>query len=394
LKKRRVAPSNTASMDRYTLPPMRIALDLSIQDTPWVTGVERTQLAILRELVELDGANEYLLISRKAVALPFPLPPNFRTIDLSPSKPGYLWRESVLAPLLTKENVDVFHSPVNAIPVGGDCAKIATVHEVPWLERNSGVEASRRVWLYLNTRWARRIVAVSERTRANIVKLYPAAKEKVVVIHPGIDERFVPSQDGATRATALTALGLPDEPYLLFVGAARRKKNVQGLLHSFAQLPEELRRTTQLVLAGVRNPAESGLDARARQLGIADRVRFPGYVRDADLVQLYQHATALVFPSLFEGFGIPPLEAMACGTPVIASTGGALPEVVGAAALLVQPNDVQQLAAAMRRMLTNEALRADLRRRGLERAPRFTWRRAAEQVLDLYRSCGAKAATA
>ncbi len=370
---------------------MKIALDLSIQDTAWPTGVERTQRAILRELVELDATNEYLLVSRKAIELPFPLPENFRQIDLSPHKPGYLWRESVLAPLLKKEGVDVFHSPVSAIPVGGDCAKIATVHEVPWLERNNsmgpmaGVEASRRVWLYLNVRWARRIVAVSERTRANILRLHPSAKEKVVVIHHGVDERFSP----ASTPTPAT-----DEPYLLFVGAARRKKNVAGLLAAFAQLPEELRRTTRLVLAGIRNPKEFGLEARAQQLRIADRVRFAGYVSDAELVLLYRGAAALVFPSLFEGFGLPPLEAMACGTPVIASTGGALPEVVGNAALLVQPGDVQQLAAAMHHVLESEGLRADLRRRGFERVQAFSWRRAAEKVLDLYRICGAKAAGA
>jgi glycosyltransferase involved in cell wall biosynthesis len=373
---------------------MKIALDLSIQDTPYPTGVERTQRAILRELVELDGENQYLLISRKPVTLPFPLPPNFKLVDLSQRKPGYLWRESVLAPLLSKEGVDVFHSPVSAIPIAGDCAKIATVHEVPWVERNLGVGGARRVWLYMNVRWARRIVAVSERTRANILRIYPAAREKVVVIRHGVDDRFVPAPEGAARSEALAPLGLPDEPYLLFVGASRRKKNLSGLLAAFAQLPQELCGATQLVLAGVRNPKECGAEAKAQQLKIASRVRFPGYVSDADLVRLYQHATALVFPSFFEGFGLPPLEAMACGTPVIASTGGALPEVVGAAALLVQPGDVQQLATALRRVLTDEKLRADLRRRGLERAPRFTWRSAAGQVLDLYRTCGAKAAGA
>jgi glycosyltransferase involved in cell wall biosynthesis len=375
---------------------MKIALDLSIQDTPWTTGVERTQLSILRELCELDQENQYLLVSRRAVELPFPLPPNFRLVDLSPHKPGYLWRERVLAPLLTKEEVDVFHSPVLAIPVAGNFAKIATVHEVPWLERHRVVDlqAARRVWLYLNVRWARRIVAVSERTRANIVRLYPSAKEKVVVVHHGVDERFVPPAEGATRHDALAGLGLPDEPYLLFVGAARKKKNLDGLLKAFARLPEETRRRTQLVLAGVRRPKESGLESRAQHLKIADRVRFPGYVTDADLVKLYQHATAFVFPSQFEGFGIPPLEAMACGTPVVASTGGALPEVVGDAALLVQPGDVQQLGDAMQRVLTNDKLRADLRKRGLERAPTFTWRRAANRLLELYRSCGAKAQAA
>ena len=373
---------------------MKIALDLSIQDTPFATGVERTQQALLRELGEIDRDNQYLLVSRRTAMLPFPLPENFRWLDLSVHKPGYLWRERLLAPLLTKEEVDVFHSPVSAIPVAGSFAKIATVHEVPWLERHHRVEAARRVWLYLNVRWARRIIAVSERTRANIVRLYPEASEKVVVIRPGVDAHFTPDAAGPGIPPALAALGLGAEPYLLFVGAARRKKNLEGLLAAYAQLPAVLVRATKLVLAGVRNPKESGLLARAQALKIADRVVFPGYVSDADLAELYRHAIAFVFPSHFEGFGIPPLEAMACGTPVIASAGGALPEVVGDAALMIQPGDRQQLADAMTRVLTNEKLRADLRRRGMERAPQFTWRRAAEQLLALYEQCGAKAAGA
>lgn len=373
---------------------MKIALDLSIQDTPWLTGVERTQRAILRELTELDRENEYLLLSRRPIQLPFELPRNFRQVDLSPQKPGYLWRERLLPTLLARENVDVYHSPVSAIPVSGSFGKIATIHEVPWLERHRAVEPARRVWLFLNVRYARRIIAVSERTRANILRLYPDAREKVVVVHHGVDLRFKPSIDGEVRSGALGPLGIPDRPYLLFVGVPRKKKCLDVLLAAFARIPADVRGDTQLVMAGVRNPKESGLESKTKELGITDAVRFPGYVGDDDLVRLYQHATALVFPSRFEGFGLPPLEAMACGTPVVTSTGGAIPEVVGDAALLVQPRDVQQLANAIGRVLTNEKLRASLRRRGLERVQAFTWRRAALQILDLYSDVATKAAAA
>jgi glycosyltransferase involved in cell wall biosynthesis len=373
---------------------MKMALDLSIQDTPWLTGVERTQRSILRALTEIDRENEYLLLSRRPIQLPFELPKNFRLVDLSPQKPGYLWRERLLPTLLARENVDVYHSPVSAIPVSGSFGKIATIHEVPWLERHRAVEPARRVWLFLNVRYARRIIAVSERTRANILRLYPDAKEKVVVVHHGVDARFKPSVDGEAREAALHPLGMPDLPYLLFVGVPRKKKCLDVLLAAFARIPSDVRGDTQLVLAGVRNPKESGLESKTKELGITDRVRFPGYVSDDDLVRLYQHATALVFPSRFEGFGLPPLEAMACGTPVITSTGGAIPEVVGDAALLVQPRDVQQLANAIGRVLGNEKLRASLRRRGLERVQNFSWHRAALQILDLYADVATKAAAA
>jgi glycosyltransferase involved in cell wall biosynthesis len=373
---------------------MKIALDVSIQDTPWLTGVERTQRSMVRELAEVDHDNEYLLLSRRPIHLPFELPPNFRHVDLSPHKPGYLWRERLLPTLLAKENVDVYHSPVSAIPVSGSFGKIATVHEVPWLERHRAVEPARRVWLFLNVRYARRIVAVSERTRANILRLYPDAKEKVVVVRHGVDARFTPPPAGSSRGDALTPLGVPDRPYLLFVGAPRRKKCLDVLLAALARVPADVRAGTQLVMAGVRNPKESGLESKVKEFGLGETVRFPGYVGDDDLVRLYQHAIALIFPSRFEGFGLPPLEAMACGTPVVASTGGAIPEVVGDAALLVQPRDVQQLADAIVRILTNETLRANLRRRGLERVKAFSWRRAAQQILDLYAVVGAKTVAA
>jgi glycosyltransferase involved in cell wall biosynthesis len=373
---------------------MKIAIDCSIQDTPWLTGVEKTQGSLVREIAGFDRKNDYLLLSRRPTQVPFALPENFRQLDLSPQKPGYLWRERLLPSLLAKENVDVYHSPVSAIPVSGSFGKIATVHEVPWLERHHSVEPARRVWLFLNIRYARRIIAPSERTRANILRLYPDAREKVVVVHHGVDARFRPAAEGAVRAEALAPMHLPDRPYLLFVGAARRKKCLDVLLAAFARIGKEIRGETQLVFAGVRSPKESGLESKAKELGITADVQFPGYVADDDLVRLYQHATALVFPSQFEGFGLPPLEAMACGTPVIASTGGAIPEVVGDAALLVHPRDAQQLADAIVRVLTQATLWENLRRRGHERVKSFTWRRAAEQVLGLYDVVGAKAAAA
>jgi glycosyltransferase involved in cell wall biosynthesis len=174
---------------------MKIAIDVSIQDTPYVTGVEKVQRAILRELVQLDPENEYLLLTKRPVKLGFDLPPNFRMVDLSPHQPSYLWRELFVPPILNKEKVAIYHSPVSAIPVLGKAKKIATVHELPWVERDRGdasVKTGHRVWLFLNTRYAERIVAISERTRENILQLYPDAASKVVVIHNGVDERFRP----------------------------------------------------------------------------------------------------------------------------------------------------------------------------------------------------------
>jgi glycosyltransferase involved in cell wall biosynthesis len=379
---------------------MKIAIDVSIQDTPYVTGVEKVQRAILRELVQLDPENEYILLAKRPVKLGFDLPPNFRMVDLSPHQPSYLWRELFVPPILNKEKVAVYHSPVSAIPVLGKAKKIATVHELPWVERDRGdasVKTGHRVWLYLNTRYAERIVAISERTRQNILQLYPDAASKVVVIHNGVDERFRPlagaSENGGDakaeppldRTAFLARFGVPDAPFLLFVGSLRRKKNLSTLLDAFEKLPDPERKELKLVLVGIRNTAWSDLKKRLNTPALKNRVFFPGYVSDDDLVIFYNLAEALVYPSRFEGFGLPPLEAMACGTPVITSNGGAIPEVVADAALTVSPSDTDGLAQAMLSIRRDKELRTQLIKKGFERARKFSWKKAALAVMQLYR---------
>jgi glycosyltransferase involved in cell wall biosynthesis len=368
---------------------MRIAVDVSIQDTPYLTGVEKTQRFILEELTRIDRDSEYLLISRRAVQLPFDLPDNFRIVNLEKQNPSYLWRERILPPLLAKEKVDLYYSPVSAISILGKAPKIATVHEIPWVERNRKAEPIRRghrVWLFLNTRDAARIISVSERTRQNILSLYPEAADKVQVIHHGVDPRFQANYDGPSRAEFLSEFGIPDLPYFLFVGTLRRKKNLRSMLDGFAMLPPAVRDRAQVILAGVRNVTASDLDERVESLGLKGRVHFPGYVSDDDLEKLYHCAEALIYPSLFEGFGLPPLEAMACGTPVIASTGGAIPEVVGDAAFLVEPIEPKAFAEAMETVLQDSAVVEDLRFKGFQRVKKFTWRKTALSVLSMFES--------
>ncbi len=368
---------------------MRIAVDISIQDTPYLTGVEKVQRNILRELTQIDRENEYLLISRRAVTFPFELPDNFRILDLEKQNPSYLWRERLLPPLFDREKVDVYWSPVSAIPVLGKVPKIATVHEIPWVERHRKAEPIRkghRVWLFLNTRYAKKIIAVSQRTKENIVSLYPEAEEKVEVIHHGVSDRFSKKYDGPEKKTFLSRYEIPDKPYLLYVGTLRRKKNLTALLEAFAALPKKLRKKHHLILAGVRNVTAHDLDQKVENLGLTGEVSFPGYVSDDDLVPFYHYAECLVYPSLFEGFGLPPLEAMASGTPVIASSGGAIPEVVADAAALVDPSDHAAFSKQIQAVLEDQDFADLLRERGFQRVKRFTWKKTALAVLSLLES--------
>jgi len=366
---------------------MKIAWDISIQNTPFRTGVERVQRNLLRELASIDDKNEYLLITKEWVEFDFPLPDNFRIVDLSDSDTTYLWRERLLPPLIKKEQIDIFHSPVSAVPVLGHCKKIATVHELPWVEREKGVEKVKkghRVWLFLNTRFADCIVAVSYRTRSNILLLYPNAEGRVKVIHNAVDPSFQRLENPPSRDLFLEDFNMPDAPFLLFVGSLRRKKNVGTLLDAFESMLEKGIGNLNIVLLGVKGAAWGDVRERIELSRLEKRVFVPGFVSDSDLLCFYNLAEIVVYPSLFEGFGLPPLEAMACGTPVITTYGGAIPEIVEDAALLVEPRDVEGLRDAIITLHNNEAIREEYIKRGFERVEGFSWSRAAAQYLQLY----------
>lgn len=375
-------------IDSGILVPMKIAWDISIQSTPFRTGVERVQRNLLRELTAIDSENEYLLVAKEWIDFDFALPDNFRIVDLSESDTSYLWRERLLPPLIKKEKVDIFHSPVSAVPVLGHCKKIATVHELPWVEREKGVEKvtkGHRAWLFLNTRFADRIVAVSQRTRSNILLLYPDAEGRVTVIHNGVDPLFQKLENPPSREIFLDGFSIPDGPFVLFVGSLRKKKNLSTLLDAFEEILEAGMGDLNIILLGVRGPAWNDLKHRVEQSSLDEKVFVPGFVPDSDLLCFYNLAEIVVYPSLFEGFGLPPLEAMACGTPVVTTYGGAIPEIVEEAAMLLEPRDVNGLREAILSLHEDRELRDEYIRRGFEHVPAFSWTKAAGEYLELYK---------
>lgn len=226
------------------------------------------------------------------------------------------------------------------------------------------------------------VITVSECSRHDLIRHLGLAAERVYVIGEGVTPRFKPTADRAERQAVVARYGIT-QPYLLYVGGINARKNIARLCEAFMRV-RECHPEVMLVIAGKRQWHTSEIDAAVRRLKLTEHVCFTSYIDEADLPALYSAAEAFVFPSLYEGFGLPPLEAMACGTPVVTSNTSSLPEVVGDAALTVDPYDVDGLAAAIERVLTDETLRADLRRRGIERASRFTWEQAASETLEIY----------
>jgi glycosyltransferase involved in cell wall biosynthesis len=229
------------------------------------------------------------------------------------------------------------------------------------------------------------VIAISEATRRDVIALYGLPPEKVIAIPLGVSPRFhltphppPPQGEGEVRAR----YGLPGGPLVLTVGTMQPRKNHLRLVQAFARLKTE----AVLVIAGGQGWAYEAVRDEVVRLRIADRVFFTGFVDDNDLPRLYNAAAVFVYPALYEGFGLPVLEAMACGVPVITSNVSSLPEVAGDAALLVDPLDVDAIAVALDRLLVDERLRASLREKGIARAGQFTWARAAEKTWGVYRA--------
>jgi glycosyltransferase involved in cell wall biosynthesis len=292
--------------------------------------------------------------------------------------PPVLWKHVALPLALARDRVDLFHSPTSTLPLVAPCRQVVTVHDL-----FAAIEASwfpPRMATQLRTtqrraaRAAHGVIAVSECTRRDLVERYGVPPEKVHVVPNGLDHtRFRPLQVDAERVARQYGVR---HPFVLCVGSLMPWRNAPRLLEAAARL------NVGLLFVG---RDIWGTDPTARLAGERgwDWARFSGYVPDEALPELYAAARVFAYPSLYEGFGIPPLEAMACGTPVVASTGGALPEVLGDAALLVDPRDVDALAQALEAALADSG---DLRRRGLEQAARFDWAKTAEQTWQVYRA--------
>jgi glycosyltransferase involved in cell wall biosynthesis len=267
------------------------------------------------------------------------------------------------------------------------CPFVVTVHDVVF-KRHPEFFSPRDRLLFATLlpstlHGARAIVTLSQHARQEIVHFFPTVKHKVFVTHGAAGEHCRVVDDQPRLAEVRARYGIRPR-FVLAVGNVQPRKNLVRLIKAFAICANQPE--LQLVIVGRAQWRSSTVHAAVQALGLEDRVRFTGYVPDADLVLLYNAAALFVYPSLYEGFGLPILEAMACGVPVVASGTSAMPEVAGAAALLVDPQQVEQIAHSMRRVLAEPDLAAMLRQRGLEQAARFEWGQTAQDTVAVYRT--------
>ncbi len=354
-------------------------------------GLGRYAESLARALLPLMGDELAFFFNREAGIEPLTGMEGApaRTVDL-----GYKpWRMLVWLGQLGRigynrllPGATLFHATEHLLLPLRDVPTVLTVHDL--IFRRYPAHHKRLNRWYLNAtmplfcRRAGHIIAVSEQTKRDVVAAYGIPAGKVNVIYEAADPRFQP-QSAAAITAARSRFGLPDR-YVLFVGTIEPRKNLGRVLAAFEQLHAE-RLTDALVIVGKRGWLYDDFFARLEASPAKQAVIFPGFVPDANLPAVYAGAQALAFPSEFEGFGLPVLEAMACGAPVVCSSTSSLPEVAGEAAVLVDPLDQEALTDGLRRILANPALADDLRARGLAQAAHFSWERAAEETLAVYR---------
>lgn len=357
-------------------------------------GIGRYTRNIVDAMLRLDHEDEFTLFSadKPQATRGFPEARNVRAVvgPLSNKRMTTLWHR-FRAPLPIEAlagRADVFHSPDFALPPVARARTVVTIHDLAFLTHPECAVPSLRQYLLRVTpravERADRVIAVSRRTADDLVELMGVPREKITTIHLGVDPGLQKVTDEARLQQVASAYSLR-RPFALAVGTIEPRKNYARLIQAFASLAGKPGAPAQLVIVGRKGWLYEGVFEALEQSRLGDAVRILERASDAELAALYSMASMVVTPSLYEGFGIPPVEAMAYGLPVVVSDGGSLPEVVGEAGIVVPATDVEALAAAILRVSHDEPLRAEMSRASLERARLFDWTASARATLNVYK---------
>jgi glycosyltransferase involved in cell wall biosynthesis len=371
---------------------MRIALDCRCVFRG-MGGIGRYTWSLLHEYASLDRANDYVCyFTHLEPPAPIRLPGRFCVRTFEAGMIDERFDHLILPTALEEDRIDLYHNPTFAVPIVRTGARtVATVHDAVFRRHPTLVEPRLRNYLDQATRrsslHADHLITVSEFSRVEICGLYAISEERITAIPNGVHLPEPEDHRVNGAAAALSTKGLDSGMYVLYVGSVEPKKNIDVLLLAFKAVSDRQEsRCLRLAIAGSRGAAGYPLEERISELGLRERVVILGHVPEEALEALYRHALVFVYPSLYEGFGFPPLEAMARGIPTIVSDASSLPEVVGEDALRVDPRDPELFAQAILGLLSDSTLRDQLSRRGRERAGKFTWRRSAEKHLAVYQS--------
>jgi glycosyltransferase involved in cell wall biosynthesis len=387
----------------FTGKPKRIAIDARAISHPQPGGFKTYTENVVAHLPHYPGVVYDILLDRPYAVPAFLDRPDFcvRVIHSRPAFLGMPFRENILLPLdFRKNKVDLAHFPCGSAAYRSPCPFIITIHDaIEWMPptRRSGNPSLKRTLMHLYNRTNQRraaqsasaIITVSSCSKRDIIKYLNVPEEKIFVTYGAPKETFFQPVDGDKTRFVLSEFKIAHD-YILGIGSADPRKNIQCLIRAYAELPSDLKQRYKLVLVMTHRRLQEDLVQLARSLGILEQVQFLNDISTENLAFLYHGAALFVFPSLYEGFGLPPLEAMACGTAVVAANNSSIPEIVDDAALLVNhvagDGVCSELVEKISKVLYDPSLRITLSQRGLERVRHFSWKRCASETTKIYLS--------
>lgn len=365
------------------------------------SGVSEYTYNLVKEILKLDKNNQYKLFynSGRDVSKRIPIFKSENIEVVSTRYPNkiynYLMHKIMHYPKVDQQfDFDLFFMPhINFISLSGSCKSILTIHDLSFLRYREFFSIRKNIWhKMINVKKLlkrfNKIIAVSENTKNDIVELCNIKEEKIKVIYSGIGKQYkmIDSKDAKLLAVK-DKYKLPDKS-ILYLGNLEPRKNIEGIIESYIKLRDQNTdlKEVKLVLAGAKGWKANNIFKLWQESKYKDDIMFLGYVESADKAYLYNLASLFIYPSFYEGFGFPPLEAMACGTPVVTSFVSSLPEVVGDSAIMVDPYNISEIAKAMEQVLTNRDLQTSLIKKGLARARQFSWEKAGKEYLEVFRS--------
>lgn len=365
---------------------MRVGINVAVLSSP-LTGVGYYALYLLRALVRVGEDFEWVFIgvdpSKK-------LAPSGERVQHFPASKltgirRVLWQQLVLPRLAFQSRVDVLHCPDFSRPLRVGTPVVNTIHDLTFLDPQSPIPFVKRNYKKSLAQFAithsARLIAVSEFTRSEILRRFAIDESRVTVIHNGFEAGQPSGPDSASEVPG----SVRRSPYLLFVSTLERRKNAARLVQAFSYLKVKRRIPHRLVLVGQKGWGWAEIRRAIEASPVAHEVELPGYLPREEVLRLYRNADVFIYPSVYEGFGFPVLEAMAAGTPVACSRVASLPEVAGEAAEFFDPYSVEDMAAALERVLESPERQAELRRKGAERVRHFSWEECARRHCQVYK---------
>ena len=355
------------------------------------TGIGTYAYQLLNMFNNIDKVNDYVLFAPSPWDMNINLNSNFLTATSESCGSGVFWDEVNMPNIIKDKNLDIYHVPQNGVGLSKDkiCKYVITLHDViPYRMPNT---ASDRYLKIFNEEIPKviplcdGIITVSNFSKRDIIRSFNCSEDKVYVTHLAAEDIYKPLSKSKSCSLIKHNYGI-DGDFILYIGGFSPRKNIIGLIESFSKLITLYKKNISLVIAGTKGKSYDLYHSRAIDLNIENKVIFPGFIEMNHIPYIYNAAKLFVYPSFYEGFGLPPVEAMACGTPVVTSNSTSIPEIVGDAAILMDPYDVDDLCEKMYLVLTNKELKDSLVSKGLARSSELSWEKTAKQTLDAYSS--------